>query len=162
MDRITTLETELFNLCAWKPPVTTGPQTRAQRAREQMVETDKEEDLPPRGQQQRARIEEVIEENPVQQPTLETVLEHPFRNAKDVIYIPLGIKNVGAEDKNTPATAKRPEPAYKTLLPVHDSAIATNVYKQSMEAPITITQRELLSLSPEVRSQVRDNVTLQK
>ena len=40
--------------------------------------------------------------------------------------------------------------------PVHDPVIATNVFNRSMEAPITITQRELLSLSPEVRSQVRE------
>ena len=125
MDRITTLEAELFNLHAQKPPITTGSWTRAQRAREPTVEIDEEEDLPPRGQQ-RARIEEVIEENPVQQPTPETILEHPFRNAKDVIYIPPVIKNVGAEDKNNPTTAKRLEPTYKTLPPVYDSAIATN------------------------------------
>ena len=64
MDRIATLEAELFNLHAQKPAVTTRHQTRAQRAREPTVEIDKEEDLPPRGQQ-RARIEEVVEENPV-------------------------------------------------------------------------------------------------
>ena len=64
MDRITTLEEELFNLHAQEPPVTTGPQTRAQRAREPTVEIDEEEDMPAR-RQQRARIEEVIEENPV-------------------------------------------------------------------------------------------------
>ena len=63
-DRITTLEAALFSLHAWKPPVATGPWTRAQRAREPTVEIDEEEDLPPGGQQ-RARIEEVIEENPV-------------------------------------------------------------------------------------------------
>lgn len=35
--------------------------------------------------------------------------------------------------------------------------IAEAVYKRSLETPITITQRELLSLSPEVRSQFRDS-----
>jgi hypothetical protein len=35
--------------------------------------------------------------------------------------------------------------------------IAESVYKRSLETPITITQRELLSLSPEVRSQFRDS-----
>ena len=127
-DRITTLEAELFNLCAWKPPIVTRPWTRAQRAREPVVEIDEEEDLPPRGQQ-RARIEEVIEENPVWQPTLETIPEHLFRNAKDAIYMPPVIKSIRAEDKNNLTTAKRPEPAYKTLPPVHDPAIANNVYK---------------------------------
>jgi hypothetical protein len=31
-----------------------------------------------------------------------------------------------------------------------------------MDAPITLTQRELLSLSPEIRSQVRDNITTKR
>ena len=48
-------------------------------------------------------------------------------------------------------------PAYRTLPPVHDPAIAASVFQLSMEAPATIMQRELLSLSPEVCSQVRDS-----
>jgi hypothetical protein len=35
--------------------------------------------------------------------------------------------------------------------------IAESVYKCSLDTPITITQRELLSLSPEVQSQFRDS-----
>ena len=128
MDRIITLEAELFNLHSWKPPIVTRPQDRTQRAGEPAVEIDKEEDFPSRGQQ-RARIEEVIEENPVQQPPLETIIEHPVRNAKDAIYIFPVIKNVRVEDKSNLTTAKRLEPAYKTLPPAHDPAIATNVYK---------------------------------
>src|SRR6202789_3256533 len=46
--------------------------------------------------------------------------------------------------------------------PVHDPAIAANVFTRSMEAPITITQRELLSISPEVRSQVREATTTKR
>ena len=46
-----------------------------------------------------------------------------------MIYISLVIKNIGAEDKSNPTAAKRPEPTYRTLPPVHDPAIATNVYK---------------------------------
>ena len=40
--------------------------------------------------------------------------------------------------------------------------IATDVYSRSMDTPITITQRELLSLSPEVRSQVREAITTKR
>ena len=71
-------------------------------------------------------------------------------------YSPPTTQNVGIPYK-VPATTRKPEPAYKTLLPVHDATIASEVYKRSMEAPITITQRKLLSLSPEVHSQVRDS-----
>ena len=37
--------------------------------------------------------------------------------------------------------------------------IAMNVYNRAMDLLITITQKELLSLSPEVRSQVREATT---
>ena len=88
--------------------------------------------------------------------------EHPFRNAKDAAYTPPSTKNVGAQDKPLPAPYKRADPAYRTLPPVHSPDIATSVFQRSMEAPITITQRELLSLSPEVRSQVRDTTTTRR
>jgi hypothetical protein len=39
---------------------------------------------------------------------------------------------------------------------IHDPQVARAVYERAMEAPITVTQRELLSLAPEVRAQVAD------
>ena len=81
--------------------------------------------------------------------------EHPFRNAKDAAYVPpvrttvLPVKPV----------AKKPEVAYRTLPAIHDAAIATKVYNRALDTPLTITYHELLSLSPEVRSQVRDAVS---
>jgi hypothetical protein len=71
------------------------------------------------------------------------------------------MRNVGAPIK-PPAIVRKNDPAYKTLPPIHDPAVATEVYKRSMDTPITITQRELLSLSPEVRSQVRDITTTRR
>jgi hypothetical protein len=85
--------------------------------------------------------------------------EHPFRKAKNAVYIPPAEKNVEIEDKTTLTITKKPKPAYRTVPPIHNPAIVVNVLKQSMEAAITITQKELLSLSPEVRSQVRDSIT---
>jgi hypothetical protein len=38
-------------------------------------------------------------------------------------------KNVGIEDKTTPTITKKPEPAYHTLPPIYDPAIAVNVFK---------------------------------
>ena len=70
--------------------------------------------------------------------------EHPFQSEKDAAYAPPFSRNIGAPAK-LPATMK-PEPAYRTMPPVHDPKIAADVYKRSMEAPITITQRELLSI----------------
>jgi hypothetical protein len=86
-------------------------------------------------------------------------LEHPFRKAKDAVYILPVERNVGIEDKTTLTVTKKPKPAYRTLLLIHDPAITVNVLKQSMEALITIMQKELLLLLPEVHSQVRDSIT---
>ena len=85
--------------------------------------------------------------------------EHPFQLAKDAAYSPPTIKNVGSQDKQVLPINKKPEPAYRTLHPIHNPLIAETVFKQSMETPIMITQRELLLLSPEVRLQVRESTT---
>jgi len=79
--------------------------------------------------------------------------EHPFQSAKDAAYAPPNTQNIGAPIKPS-SNVKWTDPAYKTLPPIHDAIIAAEVYKRSMDTPITITQRELLSLSPEVHSQV--------
>ncbi|KAJ7051827.1 hypothetical protein C8F01DRAFT_937200, partial [Mycena amicta] len=90
---------------------------------------------------------------------------HPFRPnrsihslARDAAYAPPRDRNVGVRVPNPPA-AKKPEVAYRTTAPVYDEKIASEVFGCSMDAPITLTQRELLSLSPEVRAQVRDATT---
>jgi hypothetical protein len=83
--------------------------------------------------------------------------EHPYRLAKNAAYSPPVTKNVGAQEKPVASSNKKPEPTYKTLPPIHDPLIAESVYKRSLDTPITITQRKLLSLSPEVRSQFRDS-----
>jgi hypothetical protein len=79
---------------------------------------------------------------------------HPFAKAADATYIPPTNRNFGSIPKAPPA--KRNEPAYKTLPPVYDGKIASTVYDRAMSTEVTLTQRELLSLSPEVRSQVRE------
>lgn len=178
-DRIATIEAELFNLRARNPKFVPIPRTRAQRARAPNVEIEEDDDAAVRAARQ-PRIEEVPEEEEEQsvQPkapvvTQETITEastiappviepeHPYRNAKDAAYTPPIDRNIGAPVK-APAIAKRNDPAYKTLPPIHNPTIALEVYQRSMEAPITITQRELLSLSPEVRSQVRDATTTRR
>ena len=80
--------------------------------------------------------------------------EYLFQYAKDTAYTPPTSKNVGIQDKQ--------EPAYRTLPLIRDPLIAKTVYKQSMETPNTITQRKLISLSPEVQSQFRDSTITRK
>lgn len=169
-DRIATIEAELYNLRSRNPKFTPLARTRAQKARAVAAEDVEEEDAAAVKAARQPQIVEVEEEEEVQPVVAKdaqiitepieatTTPEHPFRNAKDAAYAPPTDRNVGAPIK----APKKSEPAYKTLPPVHDPAIALDVYKRSMEAPITITQRELLSLSPEVRSQMRDVTTTRR
>ena len=155
---IATLEAELFNLWEKKAPVSLMIKTRAQGAR--VAEDKEEEEAVAAARMREAMIEEVADKqvNPAAatqktltpQPAIITP-EHPYRNTKDASFIPANNKPV-----NAPVIQKKNKPAYKTLPPVHDPAIAGAVYKRATEASITITQRELLSLSPEVCSQIRD------
>jgi hypothetical protein len=44
--------------------------------------------------------------------------------------------------------------AYTTTVKIHDEKVTSNIYNRAMELPITVTQRELLLLAPELRTQV--------
>ena len=169
-DRIATIEAELYNLRARDQKFVPVARTRAQQARAAIAE-ERVEEAPTTQAVRHPRIEEVRDEDetqPVRErsvitestpvPQSNSVPEHPYQNVRDAAYTPPATRNVGAPIK-PPFVARKQEPAYKTLPPIHDPAIASEVYKRSMDAPITITQRELLSLSPEVRSQVRDITT---
>jgi len=181
-DRITALEAELFNLRARKSAFTPVARTRAQKARELPLQASIEEieDVPVIPIRERTPIPisqpgpEIVVTEPIepvvaQHPAINThplpsvEQEHPFQKAKDAAYAPPSTRNVGGIIK-VPATkpAVASAPAYKTLPPVHDASIAVDVYKRAMDTPITITQRELLSLSPEVRAQLREVTTTRR
>ncbi|KAJ7236624.1 hypothetical protein C8J57DRAFT_1247612 [Mycena rebaudengoi] len=83
--------------------------------------------------------------------------EHPFLNSRDAAYAPPRDRNVGARPE--PSHTKKSKPAYRTTAPIFDEKIASKVFDRSMDIPVTVTQRELLSLSPEVRAKVRDATT---
>jgi hypothetical protein len=44
--------------------------------------------------------------------------------------------------------------AYTTTVKIHDEKVVSDIYNHAMELPITVTQRELLSFTPELRTQV--------
>ena len=77
---------------------------------------------------------------------------HPFARAKDAAYALPATNNIAAKPK--PAPPKKPDMPLRTATPVYDPQVASAVYAHTMDSQITITQRELLSLSPEVRNQV--------
>jgi hypothetical protein len=82
---------------------------------------------------------------------------HPYAAIPDAIdgVVP------GRARPAAPPAAGKPEPGYSHSAKIHDPQIAQTVYERVMEVPITVTQRELLSLSPEVRARVAD-VTIKK
>jgi hypothetical protein len=84
--------------------------------------------------------------------------EHPYAKARDAAYAAPKGRNFGVKPPPMPPV-KRHEPAYRSTPPVVDNKIVSNVFYRSMEAPITLTQRELLSLAPDVRSQYKDVTT---
>ncbi|THH15801.1 hypothetical protein EW146_g4736 [Bondarzewia mesenterica] len=79
---------------------------------------------------------------------------HPYTAAHDATYVP-PVDKVTNEVLQPPAIKKQ-EPAYHTMVPIYDEAVAKDVYDRAMSSPITVTQRKLLSLSPEVRAQIRE------
>ena len=135
-ERIATLEAELFNLRVKKPAPTSAIQTGAQKAKAPDV-ANVGKDIVPNKTKTTSRIEEIVDEEiptqetlaPAEQSTI--LLEHPYRNTRDAAYVPLTTQNVGIQAK-APAIPRRSEPAYKTLPPIHDPAIANDVYKRSM------------------------------
>ena len=76
----------------------------------------------------------------------EEPLVHPFARAKDTAYAPLTTNNVAAKPK--PAPPKKPDMPLRTTAPVYDLQVASTVYVCTMDSQITITQCELLLLSP--------------
>ena len=75
-------------------------------------------------------------------------------DVSDATYAPPINHNFAAAPK--PQPPKKADPAYKTSAPIYDRKVTTDIYDRAMDAQVTLTQRELLLLSPEVRAQVRE------
>jgi hypothetical protein len=87
---------------------------------------------------------------------------HPYANVPDAINgAVVGPIRPAVREPPPPPAPGRHEPAYTTTTKVYDPRIAKVVYERAMDAPITVTQRELLSISPEVRTQIAE-VTVKK
>ena len=78
---------------------------------------------------------------------------HPYSAAPDATYSSASETVQPAARDPAPG---RPETNYHNTAKVYDPQIAKTVYERAMETPITVTQRELLSLAPEVRTQMAD------
>ena len=155
-EHIQSLKIELFALCARQQD--RGTRTRVQKARdqEQVAEvpaaSDASASMPTTIPRQSKAITPEGNANHTSQPPV-----HPFTCTKDASYSPPTTDNVAAKQK--PPLPKKSEGSYKTTPPIYDPKVASEVYARTMDSQITLTQRELLSLSPEVRNQVREVTT---
>ena len=177
-DRIAHLESELYALKSRRSNFVPTMRTRAQ-TRGTRVDISDDEDESSEKAPEKETIPKVVaqpaakEKNKVAvtRPSIPVALrpaavtiedpepEHPFRGAKDATYAPPMSRKVVAP---LPPVEKKSDPAYKVQPPIYKVNIATDVYSRSMDVPITVTQRELLSLSPEVRAQVREAITTKR
>jgi hypothetical protein len=90
-------------------------------------------------------------------PEVDDAPEHPFAGVPAAGYAPPKDRNFAAPPK--PAPAKKQTPAYRTTAPVYDGKIAQTVFDRIMSTLITLPQGELLSLSPELCSLLRQAVS---
>ena len=155
-DHIHSLEKELFALrshqekgiCMWAQKACepeTGKEVPSEREVSEPLSAPQQSEVP---------VTEEITNDVNQPPT------HPFAKAKDATYSPPTSENVAAKPK--PPPVKKPEVTYRTSAPIYDPQVASNIYSRTMNSQITLTQRELLSLSPEVRSQVHEATSNQR
>ncbi len=86
---------------------------------------------------------------------------HPFASVRPANHAPPIDRNLGAKPDYQKKVQDH-EPAYHTKAPIEDALVARNVYERTMDAPVTLSQRELFSLSPEIRDMTKDDITKRK
>jgi hypothetical protein len=87
---------------------------------------------------------------------------HPYSRVRNVtLPTPAQVTSVPATPKNTPV-AQKPDAIYRHSPPVYKKKHATDAFEQAMEAPITLTHRQLYFITPEVRAQMREMLTVHR
>ena len=90
------------------------------------------------------------------------------RNKKDKEGITTRAKAYPAPEDKTPAAAQtaerstRPDPQYRYVTPIEDPALVKKLVQQSLDSSITISTRELLSVAPDVRRQIKDQLVTKR
>ena len=95
------------------------------------------------------QVEEVVPAPPVSEANAPSP-EHPYAKARDATYVPPSTHNVASPYKPPYKTKEQSNPVYRNTAPVYDSTVVSKVAERSLDLPVMITHRELLSLSPEV------------
>ena len=58
--------------------------------------------------------------------------------------------------------SSRPDPQYRYVTPIEDPALVKKLVQQSLDTEITISTRELLSVAPDVRRQIKDQLVTKR
>ena len=58
--------------------------------------------------------------------------------------------------------SSRPDPQYRYVTPIEDPALVKKLVQQTLDTSITISTRELLSVAPEVRRQIKDQLVTKR
>jgi hypothetical protein len=98
-------------------------------------------DLPPHLPQEGASPIKTSQEASAQETSRQA---HPFTTIQGTTNAP----------RTTAPAQPWHEQAYTTTAKIHDEKVAADIYNHAMELPITVTQHKLLSLAPELRTQV--------
>jgi hypothetical protein len=106
VEQIASLQVQIYHLCN-RLTTTAEARTGAQKAREPTVDIEDEDETPITRNHYRSRVEEVVEEALAH---TQEALEHPFRKAKDAVYILPVERNVGIEDKTSLTVIKKLKP----------------------------------------------------
>jgi len=159
-------ERELFNLRRAKTPFQPIIKTRHQRAQENEATSSS---APSTATDSRAQVAQPPRRTPTPGPVPQHVNSaprslpqppiHPFAEARDAtLRTPVAPATVAPATPTNPANIapRRADNAYRNAPPVYDKRHAVEVFNSAMEAPITITHRQLYSIAPEVRAQTRE------
>lgn len=99
-------------------------------------------------------------ETPVASTSIPVTPHHPFASARDANRLPHFSRDPTDDPRRLD---KSKEPAYRNTAPIQDPKIAESVYTRTMKNQnITLSTEELYSISPEIRTKVREAITVKR
>jgi hypothetical protein len=172
-DRIALLEAELFALKAhqlgFTPTILTHRQKKACNISTEIEDEETDRPAPEPVPAKPLRCERSAAPVTLPTPPLPAAVsiapadpttiepEHPFHHVQDATYAPPQSRNFAAPFKAS--VNKKPDVAYCNAPPVYSQEHAKELCKHAFKTPLTITQGELLSLAPKVRTRFCEAIT---
>lgn len=126
-----------------------GKPTRSDGPTARIVEIRSDDDAEAEPTQFTKKMPSFTPNNPDSDDTDQTI-EHPFARP------PLTKDPLDSPEEAEQPPPRRSERAYTNSSLIYDARVAQKVFEKILDSNITITQRELLSLAPELRTKVAD------